>query len=125
MMMENRLVTERVKELLDEYPLYSQDGKKKDAICRCVFRIGAVRWYILEGQEEGNDFTFYGIVLGLFENEYGYVSANEMQDITLAAHGNGLGRLRIEPDLDFEPTRLREIKDAELQNFLSGMYDED
>ena len=121
--MENRWITERVKELLCEYPLYSQDGKKKDAVCRCVFRIGNIRWYILEGQEEGNDFTFYGIVLGLFENEYGYVSANEMQNISLDAQIGGLGKLRIGPDLDFEPTKLCEIKDAELQEFLSRMYD--
>ena len=122
--MKNRLVTERVRTLLADYPLYSQDAKQKDAVCRCVFRIGHIRWYILEGQEEGNDFTFYGIVLGLFENEYGYVSANEMQSIKVDASRKGLGMLQVEPDLKFEPCKLSEIDDDELQAFLRMFYDE-
>lgn len=124
MIMENRLVTERVKTLLAEYPLYSQDARKKDAVCPCVFRIGHIRWYILEGQEGGNDFTFYGIVLGLFENEYGYVSANEMQSIKIDVGRKGLGMLQVEPDLKFQPCKLSEIDDDELQTFLRTLYDE-
>ena len=122
--MENRLVTERVKTLLADYPLYSQDARKKDALCCCVFRIGHIRWFILEGQEEGNDFTFYGIVLGLFDNEYGYVSANEMQSIKIDTGRKGLGMLQVELDLKFEPCRLSEIDDDELQAFLRMLYDE-
>lgn len=76
-----RLVTPELKEALSSYPLYSQDAKKKDALCIAVFYIGNIRWYIMEGQPEGNDFTLYGIVAGLQETEYGYVSANEMASI--------------------------------------------
>ena len=122
--MENRLVTDKVKTLLADYPLYSQDAKQKDAVCHCVFRIGHIRWYILEGQAEGDDFTFYGIVLGLFETEYGYVSANEMQSIKIDASKKGWGTLQVEPDLQFEPCKLSEIDDDELQNFLRMLYNE-
>ena len=122
--MENRLVTDKVKTLLADYPLYSQDAKQKDAVCLCVFRIGHIRWYILEGQAEGEDFTFYGIVVGLFETEYGYVSANEMQSIKIDASKKGLGMLQVEPDLQFEPCKLSEVDDDELQDFLRMLYNE-
>lgn len=121
--MNNRLVTEEVQKALTAYPLYTQDGKQKNAVCVCLYRIGNVRWYILEGQEEGNDFTFYGIVAGLYETEYGYISANELQDIKVNADCYGLGILTVEQDKSFKSCKLEEIKDDELQNFLSGLYD--
>ena len=71
----NRLITPELTEALSSYPLYSQDAKKKDALCIAVFYLGNIRWYIMEGQQEGNDFTLYGIVTGLQETEYGYQSA--------------------------------------------------
>lgn len=45
---------------------------------RSVF-IGNARWYILEGQRENDDFVLFGIVVGLAETEYSYISANEWQ----------------------------------------------
>ena len=121
----NRLITPELTEVLDSYPLYSQDAKKKDAVCLALFSLGNIRWYIMEGQQEGNDFTLYGIVAGLHETEYGYLSANEMAGITYDASQYGLGTLQIEQDKDFKPYTLAEIKDAELQAFLSGLYDND
>ena len=59
--MTSRLITPQLAEQFKQYPLYSQDGKKKDAICQCVFFIGKVRWYVLEGQPEGNDFTLFSL----------------------------------------------------------------
>ena len=121
----NRLITPELAEVLGSYPLYSQDAKKKDAVCLALFSLGNIRWYIMEGQQEGNDFTLYGIVVGLHETEYGYLSANEMASITYDASQYGLGTLQIEQDKDFKPCTLAEIKDAELQAFLSGLYDND
>lgn len=121
----NRLITPELAEVLGCYPLYSQDAKKKDAVCLALFSLGNIRWYIMEGQQEGNDFTLYGIVAGLHETEYGYLSANEMASITYDASQYGLGTLQIEQDKDFKPCTLAEIKDAELQAFLSGLYDND
>ena len=121
----NRLITPELKEALAGYPLYSQDAKKKDAFCIAVFYLGNIRWYILEGQPEGGDFTFYGIVTGLQETEYGYQSANEMASITYDASEYGLGMLRIEQDKEFKPCTLAEIDDKDLQTFLSRLYDKD
>ena len=121
----NRLITPELAEVLGSYPLYSQDAKKKEAVCLAIFSLGNIRWYIMEGQQEGNDFTLYGIVAGLHETEYGYLSANEMASITYDASQYGLGMLQIEQDKDFKPCPLAEIKDAELQAFLSNLYDND
>ena len=109
----NRLITPELTEALSSYPLYSQDAKKKDALCIAVFYLGNIRWYII------------GIVTGLQETEYGYQSATEMASITYDASEYGLGTLRIEQDKDFKPCTLGEIENAELQAFLSRLYDKD
>ena len=119
----NRLVTPEIQKALAAYPLYSQDSKGKDAVCVAAFYLGSVRWYILEGQQEGSDFTFYGIVAGLYETEYGYISANELASITYDARKYGLGMLRVERYKDFKPRRLADIDDEGLQAFLSRIYD--
>lgn len=119
----NRLVTPELEKAIKDYPLYSQDSKEKDAVCIAMFSIGSAKWYVLEGQETENDLTLYGIVVGLFESEYGYFSTNEMSQITIDASRFGLGRLHIEQKRDFEACQLSEIEDEELQRFLSRMYD--
>ena len=58
-------MTAELAEQLKDFPLYSQDGKQKDATCVCVFEIGLIRWYVLEGQPEGDDFTLFSIVVGM------------------------------------------------------------
>lgn len=45
-------MTTQLEEALKGYPLYSQDGKGKDAICRAIFALGGVRWFILEGEKK-------------------------------------------------------------------------
>ena len=119
----NRLITPELKEALASYPLYSQDAKKKDALCIAVFYLGNIRWYIMEGQQEAGNFTLYSIVTGLAETEYGYQSVTEMASITYDASEYGLGTLRIEQDKEFKPCQLADIKDEELQSFLSRLYD--
>ena len=79
----------------------------------------------MEGQPGAGDFTLYGIVVGLQETEYGYQSANEMASITYDASEYGLGSLRIEQDKEFQPCKLADIEDEELQAFLSRLYDKD
>ena len=54
--MASRLITPVLEEILKSYPLYSQDGKGKDAVCVAIFFIGHVRWFVLEGQPEGNKY---------------------------------------------------------------------
>ena len=122
---QNRLLTPEGLAEFEGHELYSQDGMKKDAQCITVFHIGNIRWYFLEGQKHGEDFIFYGVVLGLVATEYGYVSANEMASISIDASKYGLGILQVEQDKEFEPCQLSAIKDAELQEFLSNLYDDE
>ena len=116
----NKLVTPELKKALENYPLYSQDSKGAAALCIAVFFLGKIRWYILEGQAEGNDFTFFGIVTGLFDTEYGYISANELEDVNI--DNDGLDTLRVEQDKTFKPCTISEIDDVELKSFLSRLY---
>ncbi|CCZ12696.1 putative uncharacterized protein [Prevotella sp. CAG:1092] len=130
----NRLITPELEKPMQDYPLYSQDSKKKDAVCIAVFFIGNARWYILEGQRENDDFVLFGIVVGLAETEYSYISTNEMASVELDATNEmasveldatkfGLGKVRVEQRKPFQPCQLSEIFDRELQSFLSRLYD--
>ena len=56
-----RLMTTQLAEALEGYPLYSQDGKGKEAVCRAIFALGSVRWFILEGNREDDDVILFGI----------------------------------------------------------------
>ena len=105
-----RLIDNELQAKLENNPLYSQDGKKKDAKCIAVFRISNIRWYVLEG---------------MIDTEYGYMSAKEMSSLTIDAIKYGLGILKVEQDKTFIPCKLSEIVDAELQSFLSNMYDKE
>ena len=111
----NRLITPELEKAMQDYPLYSQDSKKKDAVCIAVFFIGNARWYILEGLRENDDFVLFGIVVGLAETEYSYISANEMASVELDATKFGLGKVRVEQRKPFQPCQLSEIFDRELQ----------
>ena len=51
----NRLLTPKFEEAIKDYPLYSQDGKARDAVCVAIFTIGNIRWFVLEGGKEGDD----------------------------------------------------------------------
>lgn len=59
-------------------------------------------WYATEGSPEGDDFIFFGYVIG-FEKEWGYFALSE-----LAAARGPMG-LPIERDLYFEPTPFSKI----------------
>ena len=112
-----RLMTTQLAEALEGYPLYSQDGKGKEAVCRAVFALGAVRWFILEGNREDNDVILFGIVVGLMEDEYGYVSLNELSDVELDLRAQGLGKLQVRQQQNFKPVPLKQIQDSRLQEF--------
>lgn len=102
------------------YPLYSQDGRGKEAVCVAIFALGAVRWFILEGEVQNNDTVLFGIVVGLVEDEYGYVSLNELSDVTLDLTAQGLGKLQVRQQTNFRPTKLKNLQDYRLQRFLAG-----
>ena len=110
-----RLMTTQLAEALEGYPLYSQDGKGKEAVCRAVFALGSVRWFILEGNREDDDVILFGIV----EDEYGYISLNELSDVELDLSAQGLGKLQVRQQQDFNPVPLKQIQDSRLQEFLA------
>ena len=114
-----RLMTPQLEEALKGFPLYSQNGKGKEAVCRAVFALGSVRWFILEGEAEENDIILFGIVIGLMEDEYGYISLNELSEIELDLTAQGLGKLQIRQQPNFQPTELRLLNDKRLQRFLA------
>ena len=114
-----RLMTRQLAEALNGYPLHSQDGKGKEAVCRAIFALGSVRWFILEGNREDDDVILFGIVVGLMEDEYGYISLNELSDVELDLSAQGLGKLQVRQQVNFEPVPLKLIRDSRLQDFLA------
>lgn len=53
-----KLLTEEIKRKLAKYPICSQDGKGEEALVLCKFfnPYGDQTWYILEGDQEGDDY---------------------------------------------------------------------
>ena len=114
-----KLITKEVEKRLQKYPLYSQDGKKKDAVCVVKFFMCGVNWtwYILEADLESK--IAFGITINSSgEGEYGYTSLEELQTVKNAW---GLG---VERDIAFEPKKLSDIDDNYLKKFLERLYDE-
>lgn len=116
-----RLMTPQLEEALKGFPLYSQDGMGKEAVCRAIFALGGVRWFVLEGEQEGNDTILFGIVIGLMEDEYGYVSLNELSEIELDLTKQGFGKLQVRQQENFQPVPLKKLRDSRLQEFLARM----
>ena len=116
-----KLVTKEIQKRLAKYPLYSQEGKGKDAVAVCKFFLcqGAWTWYVLEADNECE--TAFGVVInGAGEGDYGYFSIPELQSVRTKW---GLG---VERDLYFDPTKLSDIKDDRyLQKFMSKLYDKE
>jgi hypothetical protein len=85
-------------------PLGSQDGKGGKAVAWAKFFTpdSGWTWHVIEGQEDGNDFMFFGLVKGQ-EKELGYFSLSELQN------ARGPMGLPIERDLHWMPKTLAEI----------------
>lgn len=120
--MASRLLTPELEERLKLYPLYSQEGKGKDAVCVAIFYIGQARWYVLEGQPEGFSTTLFTIVCGLHETEYGYTSIKQLESIKVDGSLYGSeGIFQVEQLEGFKPVKLKNILDKDLQIFLNRM----
>lgn len=100
-----KLLTEELRAKLPA--LYAQE-RIKDPIVHIKFFTpdSSWTWFVTEGQQEGEDFIFFGFVKG-FEGEWGYFSLNEME----SARGP-LG-LPIERDLYFQKGPWSEVKKRE------------
>lgn len=81
--MRQKLITKQIEKALAKYPLYSQDGKGKEAIVLTKFFTpwGRFTWYVLEAEKQPNgDYLFFGYVKGL-EDEYGYFTLSDLKSI--------------------------------------------
>lgn len=118
---ENRLLTSELLEALASYPLYSQEQKKiGDLFAVALFRIGLIRWYVLEGNAEGDRFTFFTLVCGLGDDsELGYTDAEELAEIAVDASRYGMPGvlLTVEQVEDFQPCRLADINDEDVKRY--------
>src|SRR5690349_2143911 len=86
-------------------PLYSQE-KNKDPIVHIKFFCpwNYWTWYATEGQAEGEEFIFFGYVVG-HTREWGYFALSDLQSVT------GPGGLKIERDIHFNGKQASEITD--------------
>lgn len=120
---ENRLLTSELLEALANYPLYSQGNRKVcDLQAVALFRIGNIRWYILEGNAEGDRFTFFTLVCGMSDcTELGYADAGELASIAVDSSRYGLPgiTMTVERVEDFKPCRLADIEDDDVQNYVA------
>ena len=126
---ENRLLTSELLETLANYPLYSQEHKKvSDLYAVALIHIGNIRWYILEGNAEGDRFTFFTLVCGLADcPELGYTDAGELEGIAVDASRYGLPGilLQVERAEDFKPCRLGDVEDEDVKKYVARFTEEE
>ena len=125
---ENRLLTPELLEALANYPLYSQEHTKVcDMQAVALFRIGSIRWYVMEGNAEGDRFTFFTLVCGMSDYpELGYTDAGELASIAVDASRYGLPGilLTVERAEDFKPCRLADIDDEDVKKYVARFTEE-
>ena len=126
---ENRLLTSELLEALASYPLYSQEHKKvSDLYAVALLHISNIRWYILEGNAEGDRFTFFTLVCGMSDcPELGYTDAGELASISVDASRYGLPGilLTVERAEDFKPCRLGDIDDEDVKDYVARFTDDE
>ncbi len=89
-------------------PLYSQENNPDPkVVCKFFDPTGSWTWYVIEGQQQENDYLFFGYVIG-HEAELGYFTLSQLIDAKRKAEG--FAALPIERDLYFTPQRLSSVK---------------
>jgi hypothetical protein len=98
-----QLLTEELRARLPK--LYEQEGVHDPVIHAKFFTPDSSwTWYVTEGESEGDDFRFFGYVLG-FEKEWGYFLLSELESM------RGPLGLPIERDLYFSPRPFSTTRD--------------
>lgn len=93
----------QVAKCLADHPLYSQERANDPVVhCKLFHAYGSGTWYLTE--YDGRD-TAFGYVTGLVEDEWGYVSIDELAALRLAGSVP-----RIECDRHFEPVVFSKLK---------------
>jgi len=98
-----KLITKEIQNTLPK--LYEQDNKGLNAIAYVKFFTPDSNWTWYATEFDGKD-TFFGLVDGLCK-ELGYFSLSELENI------RGPYGLKIERDLYFEPTTLKELMNGD------------
>jgi len=74
-----KLITKEIEQRLQKAPLYSTDGQRvKKVIVKFFTPDSNWTWYAVEGEKQGDDWRFFGLVDG-FEKEWGYFTLSELQ----------------------------------------------
>lgn len=86
-----------IEELQNALPKLREQAGVEDPIvyAKFFFPASGWTWYVTEGELKGDDFLFYGYVIG-FESEWGYFSLRELEEIKVSG-------FQIERDVFFEP----------------------
>src|SRR5665647_845256 len=98
-----KLINEEIKNILPK--LYEQDNKNLNAIAYVKFFTPDSNWTWYATEFDGKD-TFFGLVDG-FVKELGYFSLSELESV------KGPYGLKIERDLYFKPTTLKELMNGD------------
>jgi hypothetical protein len=83
-------------EIREVLPKFHAQEKLEDPLVylKFFFPAGNWTWFVTEGEAEGDDFLFYGYVIGL-EREWGYFALSELEEINIQF-------LTVERDLYFK-----------------------
>jgi hypothetical protein len=87
-------------ELRNQLPkLYAQEGAEDPIVyIKFFFPAGYWTWFVTEGEDRGDDFLFFGYVIG-FEEEWGYFTLRQLQEINVQ-------NLSVERDLYFKQDKI-------------------
>ena len=126
-MEQSKILTPALREEFKKYPIYSQDGKKGEAVALCrLFITGTgATFYIIEGEPAGEyegreNWELFG-VSNMEQGEgfrYDYFSLAELENLNLCH-----GLVHVERDEHFTACPLREI--AEVVPSLSEIWNFD
>lgn len=101
-----KLITKAIERKLERHPLYSQDGKGKDADILVKFFTPDAQftWLVLEANRCGDDWEFFGLVRNYpYDWEYGYFMFSQLKDV------RGHLGLPIERDLYFIDQKVGDV----------------
>lgn len=113
-----------IDELTASYPLYSQDGKKGDALALYHLFLGSTDWYVIEGSSQGDDVEFFGLVQMDDDVELGYFTLRELERLAVPVHddtGATDFTAHVEKDQHFEPTPLKDLDGERVRVWLESM----
>lgn len=101
-----KLLTKAIKKKIDRYPLYSQEnkGKEADVICKFFTPDAQFTWIVLEGEQYGDDYEFFGAVRNYpYDWEYGYFTLSQLRSV------RGILGLPVERDLYVRNAKLKDF----------------